>query len=193
MYQSRPRKKDGPEIDSSAGKIHVCSHCVSSRLLLRSRPDHPLDRCRLLLFCAGLLVCAATAPACQTVDVGPTTGPPEGCAAPPPFFVTDVWPKYFDKYSCGKSSCHDASSGHGYFRLQSVMGIPAPVPTDPTTLWPPQWAFNLESVQANVSCDNPTASIVLIVPSGQSAPHPGGIVVTDLPGANTLFTQWLAP
>ncbi len=159
---------------------------MSSRLPFRSRLRWASSTLAALTLPLGLA-------ACQTIDVGPTTGPPQGCVAPAPFFVTDVWPKYFNNYSCGKSGCHDASTGHGYFRLESVAGVPTPNPTDPVTIWPEPWSFNLDNAQANVSCDNPTTSVVLIVPSGQSEPHPGGIVVTDIPGADALFTMWLTP
>lgn len=129
--------------------------------------------------------------ACGTVDPGPETGPPAGCDAPGAFFVSDVWPKYFDTYSCGKSDCHDASSGHGYFRLQALTGVTAPQPTDPISSWPAQWISNLMSVQHNLDCGSPLQSAVLTVPSGLGQPHPPGVVVTDVPGANALFSTWL--
>jgi len=128
---------------------------------------------------------------CGTVDVGPDTEPPSGCDAPAPFFVSDVWPNYFDNYGCGKSDCHDASSGHGFFRLQTVAGVPAPMPTDPLSTWPTAWAANLRAVQTNVSCANPTASAVLVVPEGRGQPHPPGDVVTDHAAADALFRMWL--
>jgi hypothetical protein len=31
----------------------------------------------------------------------------------------------------------------------------------------------------------------LTVPSGLGQPHPPGVVVTDIPGANALFSTWL--
>jgi hypothetical protein len=128
---------------------------------------------------------------CGTVDVGPETGPPSGCNAPAPFFVSDVWPKYFETYGCGKSDCHDASTGHGFFRLQSLTGVATPAPTDPVATWPVQWAANLRAVQTNVSCANPTSSVVLIVPAGRGQPHPPGNIVTDPSGADALFRMWL--
>jgi hypothetical protein len=142
---------------------------------------------RLALFLAGAMLM----PACGTVDVGPDTEPPSGCNAPPAFFVSDVWPKYFGNYTCGRSDCHDASTGHGFFRLQDVSGVPAPNPTDPVSTWPAAWAANLRAVETNVSCANPTGSICLIVPEGKGQPHPPGNVVTDQPGAEALFRMWL--
>jgi hypothetical protein len=129
--------------------------------------------------------------ACGTIDPGPDTMPPEGCDAPAPFFVSDVWPKYFDNYTCGRSDCHDSSSGHGYFRLQDLSGVTAPQPTDSVALWPMQWQNNLQAVQHNVSCTNPSESLVLTVPSGLSQPHPPGVIVTDIPSADALFQMWL--
>jgi hypothetical protein len=136
---------------------------------------------------ASLLVLAG----CGTVDPGPDTGPPAGCNAPPAYFVSDVWPKYFDLYTCGKSDCHDASAGHGYFRLQSVAALVAPQPTDPVVLWPPEWSANLRSVQHNLSCANPTTSAVLAVPEGRAQPHPPGVTVLDPAAADDLFRTWL--
>jgi hypothetical protein len=135
---------------------------------------------------------------CGKIDTGPETGPPTGCNARPDFFVSDVWPKYFQQGSisnqtCGNSDCHDASSGHGFFRLQSVAGVTAPQPTDPVSIWPTAWAANLRAVETNVSCANPTASVVLVVPSGRGQPHPPGNVVTDAPAADALFRMWLKP
>ncbi|HZS36104.1 MAG TPA: hypothetical protein VFF06_04725 [Polyangia bacterium] len=137
------------------------------------------------------VIAAVSLVACGTIDPGPDTMPPAGCEAPAPFFVSDVWPKYFDTYMCGKSDCHDSSSGHGYFRLQSVAGVPAPQPTDSVAIWPTAWQNNLLAIQHNVSCTNPTQSLVLTVPSGESQPHPPGVIVLDIPAATTLFTTWL--
>jgi hypothetical protein len=128
---------------------------------------------------------------CGTIDPGPDTGPPAGCNAPAAFFVSDVWPQYFATYSCGQSDCHDASSGHGYFRLQNVSGVAMPAPTDPVSTWPTEWITNLRSVQHNVSCANPLESAVLAVPSGRSMPHPPGTTVTDPAAADALFMMWL--
>jgi hypothetical protein len=114
-----------------------------------------------------------------------------GCTAPPGFFVSDVWPQYFDRYSCGKSDCHDSATGHGYFRLQPVSGSASPAPTDPLVAWPPNWSANLRAVQQNLSCANPTSSAVLAVPEGRGQPHPPGAVVTDLMAADALFRAWL--
>jgi hypothetical protein len=141
-----------------------------------------------LLRLVAALACVA---GCDTVDPGPDTLPPAGCTAPPAFFVTDVWPRYFDRYGCGKSDCHDASSGHGYFRLQSVVGLTAPGSMAPVFTWPPAWSANLRSVQQNLSCANPTSSLVLAVPEGRSQPHPPGVVVTDPVEADALFRMWL--
>jgi len=128
---------------------------------------------------------------CGTVDPGPDTGPPAGCNAPAAFFVSDVWPNYFARYSCGQSDCHDASSGHGYFRLQNIDAVTMPAPTDLVSSWPMEWVANLRSVQHNVSCANPLESAVLAVPEGRSMPHPPGTTVTDAPAADALFMMWL--
>jgi hypothetical protein len=133
--------------------------------------------------------CAALA-GC-TIDPGPDLMAPAGCNAPPAFFVTDIWPKYFVPYMCGQSNCHDANAGSGYFRLHSVDGIPAPDPNSPTSTWPDAWAQNFMAVEALLQCSDPTGSAVLSVPSGRSTPHPPGTVVTDIPGADALFTTWL--
>jgi hypothetical protein len=144
---------------------------------------------QIRLVAVGVLVLAFAG--CGTIDPGPDTGPPAGCNAPAAFFVSDMWPKYFDTYKCGQSDCHDASNGHGYFRLQSVAGLLAPQPTDPLSVWPQAWTANLKSVQHNVSCANPTNSAVLIIPSGRGQPHPPGVTVLDIPAADELFLTWL--
>lgn len=144
-----------------------------------------------LFVCALGLACVASA-GCGTVDPGPDVQPPAACDAPSAFFVTDMWPKYFGAYGCGQSSCHDANTGSGYFRLQSVSGVPAPDPASPSSTWPDAWQANLMAVLANVSCSDPDSSLVLEVPSGRGTPHPGGVVVTDIPGADQLFATWLA-
>jgi hypothetical protein len=140
-----------------------------------------------------MLVLLGFGAGCGTVDPGPDTGPPEGCSAPTPFFVSDVWPKYFEAYTCGRSDCHDAITGHGYLRLQDVSGVAAPAPTDAISAWPAQWSANFMAITRLVSCTNPLLSQVLAVPSGQAQPHPPGIIVTDIPGADDLFRMWLAP
>ena len=151
------------------------------------------SRCVRFLLPVGTLIgaLAAFSSGCGTVDVGPDTGPPAGCNAPAPFFVSDVWPMYFDMYTCGRSDCHDASSGHGFFRLQDVSSVAAPMPATPINQWPTQWSANLSAVQQNVSCANPTGSVVLVVPEGRGQPHPPGVIVTDPTSANALFTMWL--
>jgi hypothetical protein len=126
-----------------------------------------------------------------TIDPGPDTMPPVGCAAPPDFFVTDVWPKYFAQYACGRSDCHDASSGHGFFRLQPLDGVTPPSANAPLSTWPPAWQSNFQAVLENLSCADPVNSLVLAVPSGRGQPHPPGTVVTDIPGADQLFRMWL--
>jgi hypothetical protein len=136
--------------------------------------------------------CALALWGCGTIDPGPDVGPPAGCNAPPAFFVTDVWPKFFAQYQCGQANCHDATTGHGYFRLQPVAGIAAPDPMSPVSTWPDAWSANYQAVEQNLSCSNPTGSEVLSVPSGRGQPHPGGTVVTDIPGADMLFDMWLS-
>jgi hypothetical protein len=129
--------------------------------------------------------------ACGVVDVGDPTGPPAGCNAPAAYFLSDVWPRYFGKWDCGRSDCHDASSGHGFFRLQSLSGVMTPAPGTPLANWPTEWRSNLKSVQRNVSCANPLSSLVLVVPSGRGQPHPPGVTVGDIPDADLLFQTWL--
>jgi hypothetical protein len=138
----------------------------------------------------------STAVACTalwscTIDPGPDTMPPIGCVAPPAFFVTDIWPKYFAQYSCGRSDCHDAATGHGFFRLQPLDGVTAPAAAAPVSTWPMAWQSNFQAVQQNLSCADPSSSLVLAVPSGRGQPHPPGIVVTDIPSADQLFQTWL--
>jgi hypothetical protein len=129
--------------------------------------------------------------ACETIDVGPDTQPPSGCTARPEFFVSDVWPRFFEKYQCGTSNCHDASTGRGFFRLQSVTGLVAPAPSTPVASWPAAWQANLRAVELNLSCGNPASSPVLAIPAGKSQPHPGGTVVTDVADAEAIFRAWV--
>ncbi len=138
---------------------------------------------------AALLLLAA----CGTVDPGPDTMPPPPCDAPTPFFVSDVWPKYFDFYSCGKGGCHDASTGHGYFRLQSLAGVTAPMPSDSFAVWPPAWQQNLLAVQHAISCANPPQSLAITEPAQENKSHGGGQIVmqADLTNVNALFSTWL--
>jgi hypothetical protein len=135
--------------------------------------------------------CACLLAGCPTIDPGPDVGPPATCNAPPGFFVSDVWPKYFVRYGCAQANCHDATTGHGFFRLQDVSGVTAPDPNAPVSLWPMQWQENYMEVTANLSCASPETSPVLAIPSGQGQPHPAGTVVTDIPGADSLFATWL--
>lgn len=153
-------------------------------------------RCDVRLLATFIAATAAASAAlwgCGTIDPGPDVGPPAGCNAPPAFFVTDVWPKYFAQYQCGQSDCHDANTGHGFFRLQPVDGVAPPDPMAPTSAWPDAWQRNFRAVQQNLSCANPTGSAVLAVPSGRGQPHPPGTTVTDIPAADALFTMWLTP
>ncbi len=140
---------------------------------------------------AAVVAVVAAAAACGTVDVGPDTEPPHGCNAPTTYFVTDVWPRYFAKYGCGMSACHDATSGRGFFRLHDVSMVTAPNPMAPLSAWPFEWQENLRNVQQNISCANPINSLVLAVPSGRSTPHPPGTTVTNIPEADMIFDTWL--
>jgi hypothetical protein len=142
-------------------------------------------------FIAGTAVACATLWGC-TIDPGPDVGPPAGCNAPPAFFVTDMWPKYFAQYMCGQSDCHDSATGHGFFRLQDVSAVAAPDPASPVSTWPAAWQANFQTVQQNLSCSSPLESTVLAVPSGRAEPHPPGDIVTDHAGADALFTMWLS-
>ena len=144
-------------------------------------------RLLLVLLCAG----------CGTVDPGPDTGPPQGCTKSPEYFVSTLWPQYFDHVftgtnKCGNADCHNASTGHGYFRLEDVSAVVAPQPTDPVVQWPTAWSDNLRAVEHNTSCSSPLTSAVLAVPEGNSQPHPPGDVIG--PGnhaaAEMLFLMW---
>jgi hypothetical protein len=141
----------------------------------------------------GVALGALAVSGCETIDVGPATAQLSNCEPPPGFFVSDVWPKFFDHYGCGKSGCHDASTGRSAFRLQSLTGVIAPLPTDPPSSWPAAWAANLLSVENNLDCAAPSASAVLVVPENQSGGHGGGTVVTgaDVAADVALFRMWL--
>ncbi len=128
-----------------------------------------------------------------TIDLGPDTGPPMQCNARPDFFVSNVWPQYFETYGCGMSLCHDASSGKGYFRLQSVASVAAPLATAPVSTWPMEWQNNFKAIERSINCANALSSNVLIVPTGRGQKHPPGNTVTDIPAADALFQEWLNP
>jgi hypothetical protein len=142
-------------------------------------------------FVLGTAAACALLSSC-TVDPGPDLQAPAGCNAPPAFFVTDVWPKYFVPYKCGDANCHDANTGSGYFRLRSLAGVTTPDPNAPVSNWPDAWSANFMAVEQLVQCSDPTGSAVLAIPSGRSTPHPPGAVVTDIPGADKLFSTWLS-
>src|SRR5260370_11777415 len=103
----------------------------------------------LIMRCVTWAACVCLVAGCPTVDLGPDVGPPATCNASPAFFVTDVWPNYFVKYGCGMSNCHDATTGHGYFRLQSLTGVTAPHPLSPVSTWPMPWPENYNPVASN--------------------------------------------
>ncbi len=122
-----------------------------------------------------------------------------GCNGSASFFVTDVWPKYLDHWSCGKSDCHDSQSGHGYFRLVNPPCPSAPsgatCPPDPMTpfaAWPDNWRLNYTNAARFLNCGDPTASQLLAIPEGKGQPHPGGVVFggQDATDAEMLFEQW---
>jgi hypothetical protein len=137
------------------------------------------------------LACATLA-SCGTVDVGTYALPQQGCSPPPAFFVSDVWPQYFARYTCGRSGCHDAVTGSASFRLRDVSMVSAPLSTAPPSTWPFEWQQNLTEVGQYLSCASPLGSPVLAIPAGTSTlAHPGGAVVADVPAAQTLFTTWL--
>jgi hypothetical protein len=122
-----------------------------------------------------------------------------GCNASPAFFVEHAWPEYLDRYGCGRSDCHDADSGHGYFRLSSVAGAPAFDDRQPVSAWPAAWRANLASAARLLDCADPDSSLLLAVPEGRGQPHPPGDVVEgqdpammDHATAERLFRDWAA-
>ena len=130
--------------------------------------------------------------ACGTVDPGPPTGPPMGCNGSPAFFVSDVWPKYLDKFGCGKVDCHDSRSGHSSFRLQDVSMVPTPGAGDAPSTWPDEWRFNYVNATRQLNCSDPLSSRLLVKPEEAGVPHQGGKLVTgtDADAARTLFVEW---
>ena len=123
-----------------------------------------------------------------------------GCNGSPAFFASDVWPNYLARWKCGQSGCHDAQSGHGYFRLTDpTCPVPVPggevcppLPTTPLTQWTDNWRTNYQNSARFLNCGDPTASPLLIIPEGKGQPHPGGVIFAgqDATDAETLFTQW---
>jgi hypothetical protein len=128
--------------------------------------------------------------ACGTIDPGPATGPPAGCNASPSFFVEHTWPEYLDRYGCGQASCHDAATGHGYFRLEPVAGATPFDAHQPTSTWPEQWRTDLAAAARLLDCADPGSSQLLLVPEGRGQPHPPGDVVSDHAAADALMAQW---
>ena len=155
---------------------------------------------RIVTLIAAALLAPLLAAACGTIEPGPPTGPPPGCNASPVFFHDHVWPEYLDRFGCGSASCHDARSGHGYFRLQPVAGVAAFDPATPISSWPDAWRFDLLNATRLLNCADPTSSQLLAVPEGKGQPHPGGDAVcadpmmlscqTDHTSAETLFLAW---
>jgi hypothetical protein len=145
--------------------------------------------------------------ACGTIDPGPPTGPPMGCNGSPTFFLTDVWPKYLDKYTCGKSDCHDYNAGKSSFRLKNLtdknecpppvdgMPYPTPMPTDAPANWPECWQFNYVNATRQLNCADPLSSRLLIKPEQRGTSHQGGSLVTgqDATDAEMLFATWARP
>src|SRR4051812_41325973 len=141
-------------------------------------------------FIAGTTIACVALMSCGTVDPGPDVGPPAGCNAPPALFVTDIWPRYFQQYSCGQSDCHDAATGHGFFRLQPVTGVTPPDPNSPVSTWPDAWQANFRAVQQNLSCSSPTGSAGLAVSSQPRTPPPPRGNRTQHPRAHHPFKNW---
>lgn len=146
-------------------------------------PAHLLAGCALLAASWG-------AGGCGTIDPGPPTGPPPGCNAAPYFFVERVWPDYLKPNTCGRADCHDAQSGHGYFRLQAVSEPIGFDPRQPSSTWPDEWRANLVSATRLLNCSDPTSSLLLAVPAGKGQPHPGGVAVADYGASAQLFIEW---
>jgi hypothetical protein len=123
-----------------------------------------------------------------TLDSGMATdaGP---CQASPRFFASDVWPRYLQHNSCGRSSCHAESSGFGYFRLQPALEAP-PIAT-PLSSWPADWRANYYASVQLVRCDEPLQSLLLTTPAGQADHHPPGISVDNLAESMQLFQKWV--
>src|SRR2546428_7482558 len=117
-------------------------------------------------FIVGTAIACVALMGCGPVDPGPDVGPPAGCNAPPAFFVTDIWPKYFQQYMCGQSDCHDAATGHGFFRLQPVGGVAVPDPNSPVSTWQPEWQANFRAVQQKLTCSSPSGSAGVADPTG---------------------------
>jgi hypothetical protein len=160
-------------------------------MMLALAPRPPLPR----RFRSGGPVLAATlalgGAACGTVDPGPSTGPPQGCNASPQFFAEHVWPEYLVADGCGASDCHDAATGHGYFRLGSVTGTTFD-PRLPTSMWPDVWRSNLQNAQRLLDCGDPAGSLLVTVPEGRGRPHPPGDVVKDHAQAEAVIAAWAA-
>jgi hypothetical protein len=126
-----------------------------------------------------------------TVAAG-TTPDASACTAKPDFFVSDVWPRYFEANQCGSRTCHDFTDGHGYLRLR----VPEPTPPaagTPIAEWPLAWRENYLSAIQLLRCDDPLASRLLTVPEGEANLHPPGPIVRDRAGAALLMQTWVAP
>lgn len=134
-----------------------------------------------------LVLAFAGASAACTVPAGtlPDGGP---CMASPSFFAQEIWPRYLDHNSCERSSCHAASDGSGYFRLEPAPGAP---PSGTLDGWPDNWRQNyLQSIQL-LDCAMPLDSLLLTTPAGLADVHPPGPSVDNLDEARQLFQEWV--
>ena len=131
-----------------------------------------------------------------TIDPGPDLEPPmNSCNASSALFVQPdgVWDDFFVHYDCGRSSCHDSKSGHGFFRLADVSAVPRPAPGTPLGAWPTEWGANLMNIERFLSCSNPAGSDLITFPENLSGEHPGGTIIgaSDRASAEAIFEDWL--
>jgi hypothetical protein len=130
-----------------------------------------------------VVVCIGAALAgCPTVDLGDT---PEGIASCNPmgglpYFQDQIWPMYLNSSdptkTCIRSGCHDKTDSAG------GMGYDPTVPID--------YADNYAVAQVQLSCGNPTSSLLLTKPLDQMSGHGGGQIFTMSDPEYSIFLNW---
>jgi hypothetical protein len=135
-----------------------------------------------------LLLAAALALGCTTVDLGDPPADVNACRPSQAYFVETIWPMVLDVDYGGKrctdATCHNTAAGRPLTLVHPTDPMPSlPLPMD--------WANNYRSTTEQMNCSNVSASSLIQFPTGQRT-HGGGTLFATDSNEVTLIKAWIS-